>query len=250
MQRAFATPAESAARKGVIFCALLAIPCSLSFFFTGSALYAFYHFHPDRLAAAMPNDTIFPFFIVNEIPPALVGLVIAGLFAAAMATLSSAMNSTAAIVVRDLYMPLGRGLKDGEYVRIARKATILAGVAATVMAAYIAGLKVASLWDQFLRLIALIGGGFPGVVALGLLTRRANAPGVIIGAVVSIAVTWWVQTYTATDVFFQGFVAIGSCMLIGYAASLPFGPQRWKEGERNVLTVWDVNRGGPAKTAR
>src|SRR5581483_7445816 len=128
MQRAFATPAESAARKGVIFCALLAIPCSLSFFFTGSALYAFYHFHPDRLAAAMPNDTIFPFFIVNEIPPALVGLVIAGLFAAAMATLSSAMNSTAAIVVRDLYMPLGRGLKDGEYVRIARKATILAGV--------------------------------------------------------------------------------------------------------------------------
>lgn len=241
MQRAFATPDASAARKGVIFCALLAIPCSALFFFTGSALFAFYHFHPGRLAATLPNDTIFPFFIVNEIPPALVGLVIAGLFAAAMGTLGSAMNSTAAIVVRDLYMPFGRGQSDREYVKVARQATILAGAAATVMAAYIAGLRVASLWDQFLRLIALIGGGFPGVVALGLLTRRANTPGVITGAVASIAVTWWVQTYTTTDVFFQGFVAIGSCMAIGYAASLPFGLRRWNEGE-NALTVWDVNR--------
>lgn len=242
MQRAFATPDASAARKGVIFCALLAIPCSLLFFFTGSALFAFYHFHPGRLAAALPNDTIFPFFIVNEIPPALVGLVISGLFAAAMGTLGSAMNSTAAIVVRDLYMPFGRGLKDDEYVGIARQATILAGVAATAMAAYIAGLRVVSLWDQFLRLIALIGGGFPGVFALGLLTRRANAPGVIIGAVASIIVTWCVQTYTATDVFFQGFVAVGSCMLIGYAASLPFGMRLRRDG-RNALTVWDVRRG-------
>jgi len=241
LQRAFATPNESAARKGVLFCALIAIPCATLFFFTGSALFAFYHFHPDRLPASPCTDTIFPFFIVNEIPPAVVGLVIAGLFAAAMGTLGSAMNSTAAIVVRDLYMPFGRGLKDDEYVRIARYATIFAGAAATAMAAYIASLNVTSLWDHFLKLIALIGGGFPGVFALGLLTRRANAPGVIIGTVTSILVTWWVQTYTSTDVFFQGFVAVGSCMVIGYAASLPFGPRGWSQNQ-NALTVWEVPR--------
>ncbi len=241
MQRAFATPNESAARKGVLFCALIAIPCATLFFFTGSALFAFYHFHPDRLPASPCTDTIFPFFIVNEIPPAVVGLVIAGLFAAAMGTLGSAMNSTAAIVVRDLYMPFGRSLKDDEYVRIARYATIFAGAAATAMAAYIASLNVTSLWDHFLKLIALIGGGFPGVFALGLLTRRANAPGVIIGTVTSILVTWWVQTYTSTDVFFQGFVAVGSCMVIGYAASLPFGPRGWSQNQ-NALTVWEVPR--------
>jgi hypothetical protein len=55
---------------------------------------------------------------------------------------------------------------------------------------------------------------------LGVLTRRAHSTGVIIGTVASIGVTWWVQHYTSTSVFLHGFVAVSSCMMIGYVASL------------------------------
>jgi len=84
---------------------------------------------------------------------------------------------------------------------------------------WLAWRNVASLWDEFLKLTAPIGGGFPGVFAPGWLTKRANAPGVIIGALSSIVVTCWVQAHTATSAFLRAFVAIASCMAIGHAAS-------------------------------
>ena len=199
--------------------------------------------HPERLTSALPNDAIFPYFIVNEMPRGLVGLIIAGLFAAAMGALSSALNATAAIMVSDFYGTLRPATTETERGQLARRATLIAGVVATAMAAIIASLHVESLWDQFLKLVALIGGGFPGVFALGLLTRRANAPGVMVGAVVSIAVTWWVQNFTATNVFLHGFVAVGTCVIVGYAASFCFRARRPAESS-DVLTLWDL---GPSR---
>jgi Na+/proline symporter len=108
------------------------------------------------------------------------------------------------------------------------------------MAAVLAWRNSSSLWDEYLRLAALIGGGFPGVFALGLLTRRANAPGVLIGAIASIFVTWYLQAQTATNVFFQGFAAIASCMVIGYAASFVFGSAVARKPLAG-LTLWDVS---------
>jgi hypothetical protein len=72
--------------------------------------------------------------------------------------------------------------------------------------------------------MALLGGGFPGIFALGLLTRRANAPGAAIGLLASIAITFAVKHYTNTNVFLFTSVAVGSCMVVGYAASLFFPP--------------------------
>jgi hypothetical protein len=72
--------------------------------------------------------------------------------------------------------------------------------------------------------MALIGGGFPGIFALGLLTRRANAPGVALGLLASVAITFAVKHYTATNVFLFTSVAVGSCIVIGYLASLLFAP--------------------------
>src|SRR5690606_8140599 len=104
--------------------------------------------------------------------------------------------------------------------------------------AFIASLHVASLWDQYLKLLALIGGGFPGVFGLGFLTRRANAPGVLVGAVASIGITWGVQTYTNISVFLHAFIAIASCMAIGYIASLRLG-RRPDPAALRGLTLWD-----------
>lgn len=241
MQRALATTDEQSAKQTVVLGALIGIPSTIIFFFVGTALWVFYQAHPGRLAAALPNDAIFPYFIANEMPPGLVGLVIAALFAAAMGALSSALNSSAAMIATDFIESPARPRTDAQRTQIARWTTVAAGVTATAMAAFIASLNVASLWDQYLKLLALIGGGFPGVFGLGLLTRRANTPGVLCGAVASIVITWWVQACTSLSVFLHAFVAIASCMAIGYAMSLLLG-RRPDVARLAGLTLWDLPR--------
>ncbi len=241
MQRMLATADPREGRRAVIMGNVVGLGGAVMFFFVGTMLWAFYHAHPERLAAGVAGDTIFPYFIANELPRGVVGLIVASLFAAGMGALSSAMNATAAIMVSDFQGTLRPGATERQRLWLARGATLVSGVLATGMAVWLAWRGVTSLWDEYLKLIALIGGGFPGVFALGLLTRRANAPGVIIGALTSVAVTWWVQNHTATSAFLHGFVAVASCMVVGYAASLVIGGAA-KAPDLTGLTVWDRKR--------
>ncbi|MBI2514446.1 MAG: sodium:solute symporter [Opitutae bacterium] len=242
MQRVFATADERAARRTVALGALLGLPSSVLFFFVGTALFAFYRTHTAP-PAGLPNDAIFPFFIVSELPRGVVGLVIAGVLASAMGALSSDVNSAATVIATD-FLPLFRAQPtDRQKLAVARGATIAAGLAATLTAAYLASLNVPSLWDQVLMLAALIGGGLPGVFALGLLTRRATAPGVIVGVLISVGVTAWLQAFTSINPFFQGFAAVMTCLVTGYGASLCL-PSRAAPRDLRGLTVWDLARTG------
>jgi SSS family solute:Na+ symporter len=148
------------------------------------------------------------------------------------------LNSSATIIVSDFYDTLWPDRSTAARTRLAWWVTLTCGFAATGMALFLAWRNVPSLWDEFLRLAALLGGGFPGVFALGLLTRRANGPGVCVGAVASIVFTWWLQTFTATSVFFHTFLAIVCTMVVGYAASWLFASRAGPKSLRG-LTVWD-----------
>jgi SSS family solute:Na+ symporter len=171
-----------------------------------------------------------------------VGLIIAALFAASMGTLSSTMNSTAAIVVNDFYVLWRPAATEAQRLRFARLATLLAGLAAMLTAVYLALRGDQKLWTTYLKLIALIAGGLAGIFGLGLLTRRANGPGVIFGLAASFLITWWVQTHTTVNEFFHIFISVTSSMVLGYGGSLVLG--RWAE-KKNLagLNVWDLGQG-------
>jgi len=224
MQRALSASDEKAARNSVIFGGLLTLPIGLALFFTGSALFVFYRHHPELLDPTLPNDSIFPFFIGNELPSGLAGLIIAGIFAAAMSTVSGTVNAIAAITVRDFLLPHRPASSEAEQMKLAKLTTVVTSGLATLIATIMAGMNIQSLWETFATLIALIGGGFPGIFALGLLTKRANAPGVAIGLIASIGITFAVKHYTTTNVFLYTSVAVGSCLAVGYIASLLFAP--------------------------
>lgn len=245
MQRMLATKDEREAVRTVVTGNFIGMLGTVMFFTVGTSLWAFYRAHPDRLAADVPNDAIFPYFIANELPAGVVGLIVASLFAAAMGALSSAMNATAAIVVSDFQGTRRPDATEAERLRLARRATLAAGAIATGMAIFLAWRGAASLWDVYLQLVALIGGGFPGVFALGLMTRRANAPGVIVGVLASVAVTALVQYGTKTNTFLHVFVAVATCVIVGYVASLCFAG-RAKKKDLSGLTMWD--RRGPEAT--
>ena len=54
--------------------------------------------------------------------------------------------------------------------------------------------EIQSLWDLFMRMLGLLSSGMAGLFAVGMFTRRANGRGALVGAVISAAVIYWVQT--------------------------------------------------------
>jgi SSS family solute:Na+ symporter len=76
----------------------------------GNLLYAFYHFHADRLRGLPVVDAILPFFVVHELGSLFSGLVIASIFAASMAVMSAGLNSLTTVTAVDFYQRLrGQG---------------------------------------------------------------------------------------------------------------------------------------------
>jgi len=246
MQRVLAAQDEHGARRTVITGSLLALPSNAIFFFVGTALFAFYQCNPGRLEAGVSNDSIVGYFVARELPSGVVGLIIAGIFAAAMSTLSSSLSAVAAIVTSDFAPILKPQWSESRGVALGRRVTLVSGVFATAMAMWIAHLGAASLWEQAMRLLALFGGALPGAFALGMLTRRANARGVIVGALASISATLWVQNYTSVNSFFHAFVSFATSMAVGYAVSCCRCPPP-DRSKLQGLTIWDLAQ--PAKTS-
>ena len=95
VQRMLAAKSSKAGTRAVIVSGLLDFPIVIVFLFTGILLYVFYQYNPASLPADTPQLHVFPYFIIHELPNGIRGLLIAGLLATAMGSLSTALNSLA-----------------------------------------------------------------------------------------------------------------------------------------------------------
>jgi SSS family solute:Na+ symporter len=132
VQRYHTSRSDAEARKSVWLGGLAYLPVSAVFFFIGTALFAYYTTHPDARPAAYrdpgKSDSVFPWFIVTVLPPGITGLLIASIFAAAMSTISSSLNSTATIILNDYYSRYFRPqATERQKMRVLHVATIVVG---------------------------------------------------------------------------------------------------------------------------
>ena len=102
----------------------------LEVFSIGTALYVHCSHQPSQGVFEMEPDRVFPMFILDTMPAGLRGLLLAGIFAAAMSTVSSILNSLATVTVRDMLGPLAR---TSGSVRLARWPTVAYGCLATAL---------------------------------------------------------------------------------------------------------------------
>lgn len=151
----------------------MALPSALIFFSMGTALYLFYKLHPAELSPAVQNtDSIFPFFIVTQLPTGVSGLLIAAVFAAAMSSLDSSMNSVATVVTTDFYRNwFPKDTTGKNTLGFARLITVIVGAFGTGFALVMARLGLPSLWDQFNMIIGLFAGGLGGIFLIGKIGR-------------------------------------------------------------------------------
>lgn len=220
IQRAFSTPDVKSAVKSIWTLSLLVIPGSLLFFTIGTALFVFYQQHPERLIGDVANDEIFPYFISQEMPVGVVGLVIAGLFAASMSTLSSCLNSTSAAIMVDFYQKIYPKSSNARQVFISKIFAGSVGGLGVGVAIVLSFTEIPSLWDTFLMIFGIFSGSFGGVFALGLLTKRANSVGALAGSATAILVSIYIGFNYEVTPFLYPIVSTTVCMLVGYLVSL------------------------------
>ncbi len=187
------------------------------FLLVGTVVFAFYN-QPGGIgmpvagAEIAKEDQILPYFVATQLPGlGLTGLILAGLLAAAMSTVDSGINGVTSVIVYDWLA--GRQLP----LRISR--TLSAGLGVAVIGA---ALVVPVLGDTVLGIITAIAGTSLGMLLaiylLGMLTRRTNLPGILIGfaaGLLSLAgvwigtdiPTWWFGAFTIVPTLVVGAVA-------------------------------------------
>jgi cyclically-permuted mutarotase family protein len=225
IQRYLTTKDEASAAKGIRVGAWMALPSALIFFSVGTALYVFYSQHPQDLPPGNhTTDSIFPWYIVTQLPQGVSGLLIAAIFAAAMSSLDSSMNSVATVLTTDFYPRLypNRDLEGAHRLSFARLITIVIGLLGTGLALFMVQLGITSLWDHFNMLVGLFAGGLGGIFLVGILTSRANWQGATIGLLLSGILQFVVKFYMPLSIHLYAFVGLISAFVFSYLISLLF----------------------------
>ena len=196
VQRYHTSRSEAETRKSVWLGSLLYVPLSALFFFIGTALFAYYTTHPDALPEIYRDparsDSVFPWFIVSVLPPGITGLLVASIFAAAMSTISSSLNSTSTIFLNDYYLRyFRREAGESQKMKALYLSTIVAGIIGTGLA--LAMINVRSALDTWWMLAGVFGGGMLGLFLLGFLSRRAGPPAALAAVTVGVLVILWMS---------------------------------------------------------
>jgi len=243
MQRLFSTSSPKQAGRSMWTFSAIVIPGSAMFFLIGTALYVFYQLHPERMDPSLSLDATFPLFISAELPVGITGLIIAGIFAAAMSTLSSILNSVATVSTVDFYEKWNTNKNEKTNVRFAEIVTVIAGLIGISLALLLSRFNISSLLDVALELWGLLGGGFAGAYTLGMFTRRANWQGVMVGVIVSFMVTFFAWSIDLVHPYFYMPLSVFVCIVVGYSASWFFPAPEHTEG----LTIFLDKDGSQAR---
>jgi SSS family solute:Na+ symporter len=222
VQRYMVTPDPEAAKKSIWANAIIAAPSSVLFFCIGTGLYLFYQAHPEQLNPTAQIDQIFPTFIVTQLPAGLAGLIIAGIFAAAQSTVSTSINSMATTLVTDFIRPSNLIKTEKGYMRAAQWLTFIVGVIGTFVGLVFIDPAIRSLMDTYFVVIGMFMGALGGLFVLGVVTRRANGVGAMVGLVVGVTIMVLCWKFNLANGYLYCTIGIVSCVVVGYVVSLMF----------------------------
>jgi len=178
-QRYMTTGSTVKANRSVWISILAYVPLAFVFYFIGTALFVFFKLNTVEGLPAKA-DGVYPFFIMHRFPAGVAGLMIAAIFAAAMSSIDSLMNSTSTVFVEDFLKRFGKGEdSDVAYLRKARALTVLLGFVAVGMGLMFMGTQYAQVvWG---KLMAVSTNGTLGLMALAFMPFRVNKWAAITG---------------------------------------------------------------------
>ena len=194
VQRLLTCRDRASAQRALVGSGFVVVVQFLLFLLVGLGLWAYY----GGRDFALP-DEIFARFIVEALPPGITGLLIAGVFAAAMSSLSSSINSLASATAYDYWAPIvgasddeGRIFKAGRIFTLVWAALLIGGAILFIPLS-----EGTSAVEVALGIASLVYGGLLGVFALGVLTERPGQEAAIFGIVFGIGMVTLLREHMA-----------------------------------------------------
>jgi len=192
VQRYMATENAASARKAMTTWLIVGSVVGLTLGLVGFALLGFFQANPDLLPVGITiqenSDKIFPLYIANHLPPVVTGLVVSGLFAAAMSSIDSGVNSITAVTMTDFLERFGhKPDTDAKHIRFARWMAVAIGLIVVALSS-----AVGQIPGGFLavtqKTVNLLTVPIFLLFFFALFVPFANARGVWLGTIASVTV--------------------------------------------------------------
>ncbi|MCW5942057.1 MAG: sodium:solute symporter [Fimbriimonadaceae bacterium] len=223
VQRLLTCRATKDAQKALVVSGLVVFLQFALFLAIGILLWAHYGFVDFKTLGLERGDEVFPKFIIEGLPPGVSGLILAGILAAAMSTLSSSLNALASSSMSDVYRRFsGKDLEPARALYVGRVLTVVWAFVFIGFACLFRDTKNAVV-ELGLSIASFTYGGLLGVFVLGLVNKRARQTEAIAVFLTTIAVmtvvifgVWygnagWVFAFRPSEdaIKAQGLKAIG-----------------------------------------
>jgi SSS family solute:Na+ symporter len=138
------------------------------------------------------SDRVFPYFIVNQLPAGITGLLISSVFAAGMSTISTSYNSAATVFLTDYYQKfVKKEVNEKQKMKVLYLSTFIISMLGVAIG--IALINVKSALDAWWKLASVFSGGMLGLFLLAVIGKQKNVVGAIAGVVVGFVVILWLS---------------------------------------------------------
>jgi len=210
IQRYHSANSTQEAQKSIWLCAIYYVPVSALFFFIGTALFVYYQTYPElilelkhqvgaekgialsQLKESDFGDRVLPFFLKTQIPKGFLGLLVAALLSAAMSTMSSGMNSSATVFLKDVYLRHVQPQADPKkQIRILQLSTLGMGILGMSFGIGMIGVK--SLLDIWWKLSGIFAAGMLGLFLIGFLLKNLKSNKVKLALSLSVILIAWMS---------------------------------------------------------
>ncbi|KHE67224.1 sodium:solute symporter [Halobacillus sp. BBL2006] len=216
IQRVLTSKSIRESKLSLVLSGVLMIPQMLLFLLIGVLLYIYYQYAGDPNVENL--NELFPRFVVNELPVGISGLIMAGVFAAAMSSLDSALNSLSAVSVRDFYSKFfKKNASEEHYLKASRYATVFWGIYATIFA-FFAG-NLGPVIEAVNKVGSYFYGALLGVFILAIFTKRVNGTGAFTGVIAGMISVWAVTAFAEISWLWNNLVGAVVAVVIGYLVS-------------------------------
>jgi SSS family transporter len=219
VQRYLCSRSLREARAALVASGFVVLAQFLLFLLIGVGLFVLWRQGTLTLPAGTRNDAVFGHFIVHFLPTGVVGLLIAAVLAASMASLASSLNSGAGAFVSDFYRPLRPGHGEAHYLLVSRLMTSIWGVTrigVALLAVPLVGSR--SVVQQVLSVAGFTTGMILGLFLLGSLRRPVGsraALGGLVGGFLTVLTVWlW------SPLAWPWYAPLGTLVTVGLALLL------------------------------
>jgi len=229
------------AQKALFINGILRFPLVITYCSVGILMIPFLFHHPEfkEIIKNKQPDFLIPTFLLYYMPHGLLGLTIAGIFAASMSSLDSTLNSLSAVTWRDFLQkyPQLRSMSPKKELWFSKLLTLMWGILCTIFALYMIGSP-----ETVLVMVNKIGSAFYGPILamfwLGIFTRRANEKGAIAGLIFGVGLNIFLWQLYEHQVSWLWWNTIGfiTSFITGYLISLSISSKQKHKNDMHILT--------------